>query len=211
MTITIAGRQVTNPFEQLVSYAERYGGTLLHYDLADPGAPFALSAEDIQRTRKIASRISNRELAWLLERAQTAPWRDVAPDADLGDADPGEEGGLYDRADALYQHFRTAAPRGVNIAKISKVLYPKRPALVPILDSRVTAMYHRAARRAALRHPARGYRRMYWAAIRDDRIANRDCLAALKARCGQDDREPVRRLAQLTDLRLLDILTWAAH
>jgi hypothetical protein len=52
---------------------------------------------------------------------------------------------------------------------------------------------------------------MYWAAIRDDLIANRDCLAELRARCAQDDREQVRRLAKLTDLRLLDILSWAAH
>jgi hypothetical protein len=210
VTITIAGKQVTNPFDQLAIYANRYGGTLLHYDLADPVDPFALSAEDIRRTRKIASRISDRELAWLLERAQSAPWKDVAPDADLGDADPGAGGGLYDQADALYQHFRTDAPRGVNIAKISKVLHPKRPALVPILDSHLTTTYRRDARRAALRHPGRGYRRMYWAAIRDDLVANRGCITALKARCAQDDREPVRRLAQLTDLRVLDILTWAA-
>lgn len=134
----------------------------------------------------------------------------VSPNADLGDADPGEQGGGYDQGEALYQHFRSDAPRGINVAKISKVLHPKRPALVPILDSHLTATYRRSARSAAFRHPARGYRYMYWAAVRDDLLANRHSISTLKARCAQDDRQSVRRLAELTDLRVLDILAWAA-
>lgn len=208
MTITVAGEQVPSPFERLVTYASDYSGTVRRYDLAEQADAFALSREDVQRTRVIASRISNRELDWLVARGESAPWGQVDPAADLVDADPGEKGGLYDHANTLYEHFRSDAPRNLNIAKISKVLYLKRPALMPILDSHLLGTYRRHARQAALRYPDRGHRRMYWAAIRDDLLHNRERIVALKAACARDDRDEVRRLEQLSDLRILDILTW---
>jgi hypothetical protein len=208
MNVTIAGEEVPDPFERLVAYAGRYSATLIQYDLAAQEDPFALTCDEVRRTRKIASRISDRERDWFLERGQSAPWTHVDPHADLGDADPGQEGGVYDRADALYQHFRTDAPRNVNMAKISKVLHLKRPALVPLLDSHLERTYRRLARQAALRYPARAYSRLYWAAIRDDLLLNRDSITALRSRSAEDGREAVRRLIQLSDLRVLDILTW---
>lgn len=123
--------------EKLTVYARRYSGTLIRYDLPGQENPFALSPHEIRRTRVIASRISDRERDWFLERGQSAPWGDVEPDADLSGADPVHQDGVYDRADALYQHFRAEAPRGINIAKISKGLHLKRPALVPLVDSHV--------------------------------------------------------------------------
>jgi hypothetical protein len=208
MSVTIAGEVLPDPFERLAAYAGRYSATLVHYDLAAQNDSFALSPDEVRRTRKIASRISDRERDWFLERGQSAPWAHTDPSADLGDADPGHEGGLYDRANALYQHFRTDAPRNVNMAKISKVLHLKRPALIPLLDSHLERRYRRLARQAALRYPARGYSRLYWAAIRDDLLLNRDSITALRSRLAEDDREAVRRLIQLSDLRVLDILTW---
>jgi hypothetical protein len=208
MSVTIAGEEVPDPFEKLVAYASRYSATLIRYDLAGQDDPFALSHDEVRRTRRIASRISDRERDWFVERGQSAPWTHVDANADLGDADPGHEGGLYDWADALYQHFRTDAPRNVNMAKISKVLHLKRPALVPLLDSHLERKCRRLARQAALRYPARGYSRLYWAATRDDLLLNRDSITALRGRSAEDDREAVRRLSQLTGLRVLDILTW---
>ncbi|MEU2349876.1 DUF6308 family protein [Modestobacter sp. NPDC049651] len=206
--ITIAGQEVTNPFERLVTYALRYAATLRRYDLGGSGDPSTLSAEDVARTRVIASRISHRERDWFVARGRSAPWADVPLAADLGDADPALEGDLYDRLGALYEHFRVDAPRNVSMAKISKVLHLKRRALVPVLDSHLEQTYRIPARRAAVRYPARGYKRMYWAAIRDDLLANRDGITVLKARAAQDEREQVRLLAELSDLRVLDILTW---
>jgi len=206
--ITIVGERVTDPFERLVDYAHEYAGKLVRYDLAGRGAPDSLSRTEVERTRVIASRISNRERDWFLQRGQDAPWTEVDADADLDRADPADEHGVYDKANALYEHFRADAPRGVNMAKISKVLHLKRPALIPLLDSHLERRYRRLARQAALRHPARGYRRMYWAAVRDDLIANREGIAALKQRCAEDERETVRRVSKLTDLRVMDILTW---
>lgn len=189
------------------AYADR-ARTLTGYDLAGQQDPFSLSRAEVVRTRVIASRINNRELSWFLERGETAPWCDLELDVDLADADPEHKDGLYDRADGLYRHFQGGRPRGVNTAKISKVLHLKRPALFPILDSHLLKTYRRAARRAADRYPARGHRYMYWAAIRDDLLRNRPCIAELKTACASDEREDVHRLSQLTDLRVLDILTW---
>jgi hypothetical protein len=208
VSVVIAGIDVPDPWGRLVSYASRYSATLIRYDLAGQDDPCALSRDEVRRTRTIASRISNRELDWFVDRGQSAPWPAVDADAYLGDADPAQKAGLYDRADALYQHFRSDAPRNVNMAKISKVLHLKRPALVPLLDSHLERKYRRLARQAALGYPARGYGRLYWAVVRDDLLLNRNSLTALRSRFAEDDREAVRRLAELTDLRMLDILTW---
>jgi len=205
--IVVADVPVADPLERLKIYAARVR-TLTEYDLAGQGDPSRLARAEVVRTRVIASRISNHELMWFLERSRTARWSDVEPDADLRDADPGREAGLYDRAEALYGHFRTAAPHGVSGAKISKVLHLKRPSLFPILDSHLVRTYRVSARQAARHHLDRGYRYMYWAAIRSDLTRNGAAIAELKTACASDDHEDVRRMSQLTDLRVLDILTW---
>ncbi|WAL49622.1 DUF6308 family protein (plasmid) [Rhodococcus pyridinivorans] len=71
----------------------------------------------------------------------------------LVDADLHTSGELYDGAEALYEHFRTAAPRHIGVAKISKVFHLKRPGWFPILKSKVMAFYRPHARAAAARHP----------------------------------------------------------
>ncbi|UPW02981.1 hypothetical protein M1C57_14935 [Rhodococcus pyridinivorans] len=52
---------------------------------------------------------------------------------------------------------------------------------------------------------------MFWAAIRDDVCANLDsgALLMLRHRLAQSESEQARRVASLTDVRLLDLLTWA--
>jgi hypothetical protein len=53
----------------------------------------------------------------------------VRADADLADAAPGSS--EFDAMTALYWHFGDGAPKGVNFAKISKVLHLKNPSLFP--------------------------------------------------------------------------------
>jgi hypothetical protein len=127
------------------------------------------------------------------------------PGADLRRADPAVAGGDYDALEGLYRHFYDAAPRGVGVAKIHKVLHVKRPAAYPILDSRIYATYRDAARRPAQRNRAREYKRVFWAALPDDLIANTEsgAISALRARLDETGPWP-----QLTDLRLLDMVTW---
>lgn len=205
----IAGSHFTDGWNRLVCYATGRTKTLRQYDLADRGDPNTLTVDEVVRTRIISSRISDLERVWFVERATRAPWADVPAGADLRDANPAVEAGDYDRAVALYDAFCIERRRGVHHAKISKVLHFKRPALFPILDSRMVRTYAASARWQAEQHRARDRRRMYWAAIRQDLIDNEAPLATLRGRIRDSDDGTVKLLGELSDLRLLDICTWS--
>jgi hypothetical protein len=108
----------------------------------------------------------------------------------------------------LYDHFAKAKPKGVNVAKISKVLHLKRPAQFPILDSRLVKTYRKPAARAAATYANRVYKQMYWAAIRSDLERSADGLTALRSRMAAHPAKKVQALQAVSDLRLHDILTW---
>jgi hypothetical protein len=207
MNITVAGVVVEDALAKLVRYSGRTR-TLERYDLLGPGQPDCLTQAEIARTRVVSSRISKREEQWLLSAAADAPWSCVQADASLAHADPAEVGGLYDDMSGLYSHFRQSAPRGLAGAKISKVLHLKRPHLYPILDSHLLRVYSTVARQQGKQHPVRGHRRLYWAAVRADLLANADELQHLRGRLREQTDEQARRLDALSDLRLLDILAW---
>jgi len=203
--IVIAGRVLS--MDDALSKLNYYPlKTLYRYDLPGPGDPRVLTREELIRTRALRSRISNAELNWFLDRASSAPW--PSPDADLRQADPGVVGGLYDWMLTLYDHFTSAAPSGIAMAKISKVLHLKRPAAYPILDRKITSTYRHAAGQAALRYPGQGYKRMYWAAIRRDLITNTESGALAALRRSLDGNGHFHDLSRVTDLRLQDMLTW---
>ena len=213
--LRVAGRVVTDAVGELTEYGVRHHRTVARYDLGGVGDPDVLTLDEVVRTRIIASRISAAQAEWFVARAETAPWSAVPVDADLADADPMADGGLYAAGIGLDDHFRAAAPRGVGVAKIHKVLHLKRPALVPILDSHLLAAYGPLATSAAASRPALGARRLYWVAIRDDLTAdhNRDALGEVRRELasyvGDEERQArVRALARLSDLRLLDAVAW---
>lgn len=186
---------------------ERYPArTPTVYEYPGPGHPSEISLDEIRRTRAVSSRISAREGDWFISRATTAPW--TSTKASLREADPGESDGTYDAMEGLYQHFAATAPSGVNIAKVSKVLHLKRPTQFPILDSRLVRTYRDAATREARTYRSRGYRKMYWPAIRQDLLQSSKALTELRQRI-HDHRSPqVQALHAVTELRLLDMLTW---
>jgi hypothetical protein len=206
-SIVIAGRKLTvdEAAEKICLYQRQTKNTVDKYDLPGPGDPSKLTIEEVVRTRIVKSRISNLAAAWFVETAEKVGW--PPPQADLRDADPAVRGGLYDDLNACYQYFWDKRQPGVGIGKISKVLHIKRPAAYPILDSRVTAFYSDAAKRAAANYPALGHKKLFWAAIRADLIANTEsgALEMLRERLKSTGLEPYIRL---TDLRLMDILTW---
>lgn len=213
LTVEIAGQQVTDPLAVLTHYASTYGTTLRRFDLTGIGNPNQLTLDEVERTRIVASRISRREAEWFLDQAQRAPWSTVDPGLSLADLDPDADLATYRAAEALYRHFRDAAPRGVAMAKISKVLHIKRPALVPILDTRLCRAYRRMAAAAADSYPAvRGTARyLYWLAVRQD-VINKDNLVALsqlRRDLAEHGNELVRKMSTLSDVRLLDMLTWS--
>jgi len=205
--IVIAGRE--RSIAECVDELRQYPGrTITRYDLPGPGHPTTLTREEVARTRAVYSRISGQQLIWFVERAASAPWPPA--DADLRRAEPNIRSGLYDQLEAFYRHFEKDAPGRVARSKISKVLHIKRPAAFPILDSKVTDVYLQYAEQAIERYPRLKYQKAaYWVAIRDDLIANTesDALAELRAALGNEGTLGAN-LNHITDLRLLDMLSW---
>jgi hypothetical protein len=107
-----------------------------------------------------------------------------------------------------YGPLREVPPsKGSNIgrAKRSKLLHLKRSWLVPIADTRVISVYHRQADSWAARL---GIPDGHWEAVREDLTAGTNDFKRLTTRLCDDQEPAVRRLGQLTNLRLLDILAW---
>lgn len=205
--IVIAGR--VRSISECVDELRQYPGrTIIRYDLPGPGHPTPLTRDEVARTRSVYSRISDHQLRWFVERTASAPWPPA--DADLRRAEPNIRRGLYDQLEAFYRHFEEDAPSRVGRSKISKVLHIKRPAAFPILDSKVADVYLQNAMQAVERYPRLKYEKVaYWVAIRDDLIANTESEALPELRAALGDKGTLgAHLDHITDLRLLDILTW---
>jgi hypothetical protein len=215
--ITVGGRVIDDPAQAVAAYLRQSGGTITHYDFRAGRFP-AIDQDLVRATRSpwMASRISAPQAAWMIERGATAPWAAVPADAQLRDADPLAAGGLYDRAAAVWEHFWAPRPAGVSTAKISKVLYLMRPGLFPILDSYLVRFYRVAARAAAADVGARrpslsAHQLLYWEAVRRDLLASQSALRQLRRSLAAADTPLAAPAAQtLSDLRLLDILAFAA-
>jgi hypothetical protein len=215
--ITIAGHLVANPIDAVSRYLVEHTSTILNFDLADIDRS-TVHAELVRRTRRpwMNSRISDAERDWLVDRARTAPWDLVDVRAELIGADPLVEGGLYDAALDLWNHFASDAPKRVATAKISKVLHLTRPHLYPILDSRLMSFYDEPARTAARevavhRSAFAANKVMYWEAVRRDLMSNGEALRDLRAALAIADRPLAAQVAStVSDVRLLDMLAWAA-
>lgn len=211
-TLTVAGK--IRSMEDALGVFEQYPHkTPAAFDFVGPGEPGVLTAVEVIRTRKISSRISNKELPFFVETASTAPWMDAS--ADLAEADP-TNGHLFPSMTDLYWHFAERAPKGVSVAKISKVLHLKMPNLFPILDSHLARSYAPATKMLRIAYPQFGWRRRTWIAVRNDLLAARTsgALDELRGRIrGYETTDTkksdhVQRMDHLTDLRLLDILVW---
>jgi Family of unknown function (DUF6308) len=215
--IAVAGHVVRNPAHAVVQYLQQHGGTVTHYDFK-AATSHQINAELVRATRSpwMGSRISAKQAAWFIDRETTAPWEKVPLDAQLKDADPLVVDGLYDRSAFLWEHFWDARPPNVSTAKISKVLYLMRPGLFPILDSYLIMFYRAAARAAALelgqkRASLGRFRTLYWEAIRRDILGNEAGLQVLRQVLAATGAPLAEQAAQrLSDLRLLDMLAWAA-
>lgn len=212
-TLSVAGHVRT--LEDAMGVMERYPRkTPAAFDFLGPGELGKLTAQEVTRTRKISSRISNKEVTFFVDTATTAPW--IKTSADLAHADPDAEGKLFASMTDLYGHFAGASPKGVSFAKISKVLHVKQPGLFPILDSHIARSYAPAAKKLRSVYPQFGWRRRTWVAVRNDLLEARasGALDELRRRLRSfesndtNKQQQVRLLAGLTDLRLLDILVW---
>jgi hypothetical protein len=169
-----------------------------NFDVSASSRSVSFGEADLRLANRGGARISAAEIAAVLERRRVIErvLRTIAPGASLaGEADSVPWLPLRQLFDAF------SGIRGIGFAKMTKALHPKRPALIPLLDSAVRkyledddlgaqAMFGERALELV-----RGYKR--------DLDRNRPAVLAVR-------QELARRNYRLTEVRILDLLIWSA-
>jgi hypothetical protein len=184
------GIEIRDPLQVVLGYLEAW-----RFDVGDVSASFQES--DLRLANRGGARISAVEITTVLERRRAIEraLRAIALDASLAEAVSSVP---WMPLQELFDAF--ADIRGVGLSKTTKALHPKRPALIPMLDSVVQgylvdddlgaqAPFGERALRLV-----RGYKR--------DLDVNRAAIRAV--------REGLRtRGYELTEVRILDLLIWS--
>ena len=176
----------------VLGFLDRYGDA----GIGQASAPASFGEPDLRLANRGGARISAAQIADILERRRSIEraLRSLAPDASLTGA---AHAVSWPALRQLFDGF--ADIRGVGFAKATKTLHPKRPALVPILDSIVQRYLAEddpgadaafGERALAL---VRGYKR--------DLDRNRVAVRAVR-------RELAKHGPALTEVRILDLLIW---
>src|SRR6266480_5298320 len=191
------GIEVENPLELALEFLAAYSS----YEARDSSGPASFDESDLRQANRGGARISAAEIAAILERrGKIEPaLREIHPAASLADT-----------ASAipwlpLTQLFDAFADiRGVGFSKMTKALHPKRPALIPMLDSIVQAYLTRddsaAGSSGTFGERATALVRSY----KVDLDRNRSALHELR-------RELSSREHRLTEVRVLDLLIWSVN
>jgi hypothetical protein len=169
------------------------------FDVGDPARPASFDESDLRLANRAGARISAAEIAAILERRRVIEraLAGIAPHASLA---TGRTEVRWTTLTHLFDAF--ADIRGVGFSKMTKALHPKRPALIPMLDSVVQAYLQDddpgaqasfGERALAL---ARGYKR--------DLDRNSATMRAVR-------QEIATRGYELTEVRILDLLIWSVQ
>ncbi len=210
MKVEIAGSVLHDPVEAIASWIGDNEKVVRNYDLVEQDDPNVITAREILATQYTKLRVDSMELQYFVDQGAKAPWELLPVGTRLQEADPAEEGDLYDDAETFYNHFYTGRRHNLTFGKIHRVLHLKRPHFFPLLDGRVHAIYKDKAKEVSLKHRdvRRGRRgRLFWAAIREDLINAGDAWEEIRLALADRD-EPESLGAQLSDVRLHDILCW---
>jgi hypothetical protein len=187
------GVAIENPLGIALGFLEAYG----HFDAGEESDPSTFGESDLRLANRGGARISAVQIAAILERRRAIEraLRAIDPLASLTGA---ARSVPWLPLRELFDAF--AEIRGVGLAKVTKALHRKRPALIPLLDSFVQryleaddlgAQAPFGERGLAL---VRGYKR--------DLDRNSGALRAVR-------RELARRGYELTEVRILDLLIWS--
>jgi Family of unknown function (DUF6308) len=186
------GVDIEDPLGVVLGFLEAHWA----FDASEPSGPASFGESDLRLANRGGARISGAEIAAILERrgAIERALRAIVPHASLA--------GVANSVPwlPLRQLFDAFADiRGVGFSKMTKALHPKRPALIPMLDSVVQAYLGVedlpdgfAERAIELVH-----------CYKQDVDRNRLALQELR-------RELAQRGYDLTEVRILDILIWSA-
>lgn len=153
---------------------------------------------DLRRANRAGARISAAEIEALTARRAEieAALRAIPADASLARS---ARNVPWSGLQRLFGAFADVS--GIGVSKVTKALHPKRPALIPMLDSVVQAYLAdddpgvRAAFDERALALVRGYKR--------ELDANRAAMRELQ-------REVARRGFRLSEVRILDIVIWSA-
>jgi hypothetical protein len=181
------GTNVDDPLEQALAFVEAYGAP------ADDAEPGSFGEPDLRRANRGGARISAAEIGAILERQGEIELalRAIAPGAALTTASvPWPELGR------LFEAF--GGLKGVGLSKMTKTLHPKRPALVPMLDS-VVQQYLGPTEADGFGERALELVRSYKRDLDRNRVELREVR-----------RELAGRGYRLTEVRILDVLIWSA-
>ena len=163
-------------------------------DVGGPSPPGSFGEPDLRLANRDGARISAAEITAILgrRRAIERALRAIAPDASLAGAAASVP---WLPLGQLFGAF--AGIRGVGMSKMTKALYRKRPALIPILDSVVQRYLHDddLGAQAPFGERALGLVRGY----RRDLDRNRAAVRAAR-------QELAGRGYGLTEVRILDLL-----
>jgi hypothetical protein len=188
------GLEIEDPLAATLRFVEAYPG----YDASD-SRPSSFDESDLRHANRGGARISAAQIATVLERRRRIEraLRSIAPEASLADADDSIPWRSLTR---LFDAFADIS--GVGFSKMTKALHPKRPALIPLLDSVVQAyLATDEPKPASFGERATAMLGSY----KHDLDLN---LAALR----RVKRELVRHgYRPLTEVRILDVLVWSAH
>lgn len=186
------GVELNDPLGLALGFLEAYGND----EPDDSSRRDRFDELDLRRANRGGARISAAEITAVLERRGSieAVLRSIDPSASLTDRTV-----PWALLTQLFAAF--AGLRGVGLAKTTKALHPKRPALIPLLDSVVHAYLEPERPR-----PAPSFAEHALALVRSykrDLDANRTALRELQ-------RALAGRGYELTATRLLDVLIWSA-
>jgi hypothetical protein len=178
---------VDDPLTQALGFIEAYGAP------RDDVKPDSFGERDLREANRGGARISAAEIAAILERRTEIELalRQIAPAASLM-----RRSVPWAELNLLFDAF--ADIRGVGFSKMTKALHPKRPALIPMLDS-VVQQYLGTPSAEPFGERATELVRRY----QQDLDRNRLALRELR-------RELARRDYRLTEVRILDLLIWSA-
>jgi Family of unknown function (DUF6308) len=188
------GVGIDDPLAVVLGFVEAW-----QLNVGEPPRPATFDESDLRFANRGGARISAAEIATILERrpAIVRALRSIAPDASLAGA-PSSVPWL-----PLGQLFDAFADiRGVGVSKMTKALHPKRPALIPMLDSVVQSYLadDDAGAEAPFGERALGLVGGY----KRDLDRNRAVVRAIR-------RELARRGHGLTEVRILDLLIWSVE
>jgi hypothetical protein len=187
------GVVIEDPLEVVLGFLTAY-----RLDTGDPSRPTSFGEPDLRLANRDGARISAAEIAVILERhrAIERALQAIAPGASLAGA---ADSVPWLPLGQLFGAF--AGIRGVGMSKMTKALYRKRPALIPILDSIVQKYLEDddLGSQAPFGERALGLVRGYGRDLDDNRAA-----------VGAVRQELAGRGYGLTEVRILDLLILSA-